>query len=28
MQGVNSVLAKEVDAKTHKDMLGKLSESL
>ena len=28
MQGVNSVLAKEVDAKAHKDMLGKLSQSL
>ncbi len=28
MQGVNSVLAKEVDEKTHKEMLGKLSQSL
>ncbi len=28
MQGVNSVLAKEVDAKAHKDMLGKLSQTL
>ncbi len=28
MQGVNSVLAKEVDEKTHKKMLGKLSQSL
>jgi len=28
MQGVNSVLEKEVDAKTHKDMLSKLSKSL
>ncbi|MEC7596166.1 MAG: F0F1 ATP synthase subunit B [Pseudomonadota bacterium] len=28
MQGVNSVLDKEVDSKTHKDMLSKLSKSL
>ncbi|SFV79462.1 ATP synthase F0 sector subunit b [hydrothermal vent metagenome] len=28
MQGVNSVLAKEVDAKAHQDMLGKLSQTL
>ena len=28
MQGVNSVLEKEVDAKAHKDMLSKLSQSL
>ena len=28
MQGVNSVLKKEVDAKAHKDMLSKLSQSL
>ena len=28
MQGVNSVLDKEVDSKTHKDMLSKLSQSL
>lgn len=28
MQGVNSVLTKEVDAKVHKDMLGKLSQTL
>jgi F-type H+-transporting ATPase subunit b len=28
MQGVNQVLAKEVDDKTHKDMLGKLSATL
>ena len=28
MQGVNSVLEKEVDSKAHKDMLSKLSQSL
>ncbi len=28
MQGVNSVLAKEVDSKTHQEMLSKLSQSL
>ncbi len=28
MQGVDSVLEKEVDANTHKDMLSKLSQSL
>tara|TARA_B110000444_G_scaffold74487_1_gene70150 strand:+ start:4620 stop:5090 length:471 start_codon:yes stop_codon:yes gene_type:complete len=28
MQGVNSVLEKEVDSKSHKDMLSKLSQSL
>ncbi len=28
MQGVNSVLAKEVDAKAHQEMLGKLSQTL
>jgi len=28
MQGVNAVLAKEVDGKTHKDMLSKLSQTL
>ncbi len=28
MQGVNSVLAKEVDAKAHQDMLSKLSQTL
>jgi hypothetical protein len=28
MKGVNSVLEKEVDAKAHKDMLSKLSQSL
>ncbi len=28
MQGVNAVLAKEVDAKVHQQMLGKLSQSL
>jgi len=28
MQGVHSVLEKEVDAKAHKDMLSKLSQSL
>ena len=28
MQGVNAVLAKEVDGKTHKDMLTKLSQTL
>jgi F-type H+-transporting ATPase subunit b len=28
MQGVNSVLDKEVDAKTHQDMLNKLSRTL
>ncbi|MBE8189456.1 MAG: F0F1 ATP synthase subunit B [Candidatus Thioglobus sp.] len=28
MQGVSSVLAKEVDARTHQDMLGKLAQTL
>jgi hypothetical protein len=28
MKGVNSVLDKEVDAKTHQDMLNKLSQTL
>jgi F-type H+-transporting ATPase subunit b len=28
MQGVNSVLAKEVDAKAHQEMLNKLSQTL
>jgi F0F1-type ATP synthase membrane subunit b/b' len=28
MQGVSKVLAKEVDANAHKDMLGKLAQSL
>jgi F-type H+-transporting ATPase subunit b len=28
MQGVNSVLEKEVDAKAHQDMLNKLSQTL
>lgn len=28
MQGVNSVLAKEVDAKVHQDLLNKLSQTL
>jgi hypothetical protein len=28
MQGVNAVLAKEVDSKAHQEMLGKLSQSL